>query len=237
MNNVYLATQTWAQKNAMLCHAFSTTGSTNDEAKNFSYSDDRPHLFLAATQSAGRGRGKNTWLNSQIGEALLSTWALHLKDSPQPITTPLVGLALYQACVEIFPNLEWSMKAPNDIYIGDQKVAGILVENLDYSDHHRLLIGLGMNFLGKPKNLPVATSVQEHLSGPLADNDYHQLLQIFYKNLQNVRVHFAEKHLNSQEQEDLFKALKRHSKFKDLLRVQKDGSLDFLDRTISWTDL
>ena len=87
-------------------------------------------LFLAAHQTNGRGRGANHWLDTGAGESLLSTWSLSVSSPPQAITGPRIGLALFAAATHAWPSLKFGLKAPNDLYLDGQKVAGLLVETV-----------------------------------------------------------------------------------------------------------
>ena len=73
-----------------------------------------------------------------------------LQDYVQPTLSPLVGLALYKACSGTWPFLNWNLKAPNDLYISNKKVAGLLIETVTQGDDIRLLVGLGLNVLATP---------------------------------------------------------------------------------------
>jgi len=78
---------------------------------------------------------------------------------------PLAGLALYGAAVHAFPSLDFSLKPPNDLYLQNKKLAGLLVETVAKGSQYSLIIGLGLNVLSAPQ-LDIAT----HLCGPLGLN-------------------------------------------------------------------
>ena len=98
-------------------------------------------------QTAGRGQKGNTW-NSNAGENLLFSILVRpgetLAVKEQFILSQAVALALYDAmsCYGIDVRLKW----PNDIYVGDRKLAGILVE-LDCCGAFvdQAIIGIGLN--------------------------------------------------------------------------------------------
>jgi len=99
-------------------------------------------------QTAGRGHGKNHW-ESEAGKNL--TFSVLLKPSfispeKQFLLTQIVSLAIVDLLTEIIPEEKTAIKWPNDIYIGNKKVAGILIQNfikgqnIDYS-----IVGIGLN--------------------------------------------------------------------------------------------
>jgi BirA family biotin operon repressor/biotin-[acetyl-CoA-carboxylase] ligase len=104
-------------------------------------------VVTAGHQTAGRGQRGNTW-NSNAGENLL--FSIHVRPgetlevSRQFLLSQAVALSIHDAmkCHGIDTQLKW----PNDIYAGNRKLAGILLE-LDYSGAfvERAIIGIGLN--------------------------------------------------------------------------------------------
>src|SRR5580698_4834267 len=123
MKSVFDTTELWAKQRNLMTQTFEEIGSTNDEAKNeASDLDEEAKLYLTAHQTHGRGRGKNTWLDTGAGENLLSSWSFHLDQPPQSITGPRIGEALFRAVHSAWPTLPWSLKAPNDLYLKEHKM-------------------------------------------------------------------------------------------------------------------
>lgn len=104
-------------------------------------------VVTAWLQTAGRGQRGNTW-NSNAGENLLFSILARpgetLQVSKQFILSQAVALSIHDAmkCYGIDTRLKW----PNDIYAGNRKLAGILLE-LDYSGAfvEQAIIGIGLN--------------------------------------------------------------------------------------------
>ena len=102
---------------------------------------------VAEHQTAGRGQRGNVW-NSNAGENLLLSVLVRpearLEVCSQFLLSQAVALALHDAmlCYGIDTRLKW----PNDIYVGNRKLAGVLVE-LDYSGMfvEQAIIGIGLN--------------------------------------------------------------------------------------------
>ena len=104
-------------------------------------------VVTAGHQTAGRGQRGNTW-NSNAGENLLFSLLVRpgetLEVSKQFLLSQAVALSIHDAmkCYGVDTRLKW----PNDIYAGNRKLAGILLE-LDYSGAfvEQAIIGIGLN--------------------------------------------------------------------------------------------
>lgn len=101
----------------------------------------------ARHQTAGRGQRGNTW-DSAADSNLLLTLIVRpgnsLEAARQFLLSQTVAVAIHAAMKShgIYTRLKW----PNDIYAGNRKLAGILVE-LDYSGKYieQAIIGIGLN--------------------------------------------------------------------------------------------
>jgi len=115
---------------------------------------------ITAEQSRGKGRSTNIW-HSPRGGLWLS---LALYQLPERSTlTILVGIAIHQSLLLLYPELSGrvSIKWPNDIYIDDKKVAGILTTYLSHQKYHIIGIGINTNFTDLPDEIRYsATSLQ-----------------------------------------------------------------------------
>ena len=104
-------------------------------------------VVTAGHQTAGRGQRGNTW-NSNADENLLFSILVRpgetLEVSKQFLLSQTVAMSIHDAmkCYGIETRLKW----PNDIYAGNRKLAGILLE-LDYSGAfvEQAIIGIGLN--------------------------------------------------------------------------------------------
>lgn len=105
------------------------------------------YWLVADRQSAGRGRAGRTWSDG-FGNFMGST-VVHLRPAgPMPQTLALVaGLAVHQAVMECAPSLAGLMlKWPNDLLVGDAKLAGILLER----QRDSVVVGIGVNLAQSP---------------------------------------------------------------------------------------
>jgi len=75
--------------------------------------------------------------------------------SVQHLTGPLFGLALYRATQTIWPHLPLSLKAPNDLWLGSGKVAGLLIETIASGSNWLVMLASVSMFWIIPKTLPV----------------------------------------------------------------------------------
>ncbi len=125
--------------------------STNDRAKELALADTTlPTLVLAEEQTAGRGRGSNRWQSQgkQLTfSLLLDPAAFDLTTDQIPTLSITSALALCLA-IESTLRLEPQIKWPNDVYLNDKKLAGILLEA---PKPNRLIIGVGVNLDWSPK--------------------------------------------------------------------------------------
>ena len=137
-------------------------------------------VVVADYQTAGRGCGNNSW-ESERGKNLTFSMLIHpdgLPANEQFHITEVVSVALCET-LEAYIYNKVEIKWPNDIYVGDRKICGILIENrLQGSVIKDSIIGIGLNvnqcvFLSDAPN-PVSLY---QLTGQETDRD--ALLQQF----------------------------------------------------------
>ena len=119
------------------------TESTNDRARELAAAG-APHgtVVTAAEQTAGRGRQGRTW-TAPPGKALLYSALLRPLDEHH-VTLPLaVPLAVCAAAEELRPGIECKLKWPNDVWLDERKLAGVLIEARPQDGW--AVIGIGLN--------------------------------------------------------------------------------------------
>ena len=127
----------------MIYH-FDTVGSTNDVARDTQYRDG--DIVWADFQTAGRGQRGHTW-ESRAGENLTFSVVLEphfLPIAEQFMLLEAVALALsdFFAEVGVGTKIKWT----NDIYVGNRKAVGILIEhNYSGGKLSRTIVGIGIN--------------------------------------------------------------------------------------------
>ncbi len=130
-------------------YPFDTIDSTNAEAKRQVARETCPALFLARTQTAGRGRLGRSF-HSPAGRGLYMTLA-YSTDRPLSESTSVTALAAVAttATIEHLTDRRPHIKWVNDLYIDGGKLAGILTEAVTLSSDagggHRILVGIGLN--------------------------------------------------------------------------------------------
>ena len=104
-------------------------------------------VVIAEYQTAGKGCGSNSW-ESERGKNLTFSMLIHPEALPanaQFHITEVVSVALCET-LELYINKKVEIKWPNDIYVGDRKICGILIENrLQGSTIKDAIIGIGLN--------------------------------------------------------------------------------------------
>lgn len=116
-------------------------------------------------QTAGRGQAGNTW-ESEDGQNLLLSFLVRrppISAEQQFRLTMATSLAVCETVHSLLPIEEAQIKWPNDIYVGDNKLCGILIEtvlmgtNIDYAV---IGIGLNINQTQWQTNVPNPTSLK-----------------------------------------------------------------------------
>jgi BirA family biotin operon repressor/biotin-[acetyl-CoA-carboxylase] ligase len=104
-------------------------------------------VAVADHQSAGRGRLDRTW-EAPRGASLLASILFRLTLPPERLylATAAVAVAAHAACWDV-AEVKVELKWPNDLLIGNAKLAGILAEVLpDVSgESFAVVVGIGLN--------------------------------------------------------------------------------------------
>ena len=115
------------------------TNSTNTLLKQLAAEGNPPEFIYAGYQTAGRGQTGNSW-ESEANKNLLCSILL-----PPNKNLYFLNIAVGVAMIRIIGE-DFTIKWPNDIYYGDKKAAGILVENAIIGNAIRYSIaGIGLN--------------------------------------------------------------------------------------------
>ena len=124
------------------------TRSTSDDLRRMMSEEELPEFtsVIADYQTGGRGQVGNKWESERGKNLLFSTLVrpINLSVKDQFYLSRAVSIAITEAVGEIVAGVK--IKWPNDIYVGDCKLAGILIENnLRGSYINETIIGLGLN--------------------------------------------------------------------------------------------
>lgn len=98
-----------------------------------------PICVIADRQTAGIGSRGNTW--KEVSEALTFSFALPI--SSLPIDLPLQSMSIFFGFIfkETLKKFDVWLKWPNDLYIGDFKVGGVMAN----SHKEDIICGIGLN--------------------------------------------------------------------------------------------
>lgn len=103
-----------------------------------------PRLVVAGQQTSGRGRGEHAWWSPQ--GCLMSSIAIHAQPNQTRWLPYLVAIAIARTLDCSLGELgRCKIKWPNDIYVDDKKIAGVLIEQLTFRARPTWIIGSGIN--------------------------------------------------------------------------------------------
>ena len=130
-----------------------STGSTN--ADLLARGGPEGQVLVAEEQTAGRGRAGRTWVSAP-GASLTFSVLLRPASVPPaargwlPLLTGVAVAAAVRSAAGVAAVLKW----PNDVLVGDRKLAGILVEQFSAGD--AVVVGVGINVTTPEDALPVS---------------------------------------------------------------------------------
>lgn len=137
-----------------------TADSTNALVADRARAGDQPGLVIAAeTQTAGRGRLDRQWVSPP--SAGLTFSVLLAPASVGLSWTPLLGGLAVARAVREQTGVDAVLKWPNDVLVGNRKLAGLLAEAV--SGH--VVLGIGLNVSTRVDELPVPEATSLALEG------------------------------------------------------------------------
>jgi BirA family biotin operon repressor/biotin-[acetyl-CoA-carboxylase] ligase len=117
--------------------------STNERAKELAMAAAPGGLVITADeQTAGRGRRGNAWFAPPGSCLLYSALVRPFTSGESPLLPLAVPLAVCEAAEGVAP-VRCQVKWPNDIWIDERKVSGVLVEARP--DEGWAVVGVGLN--------------------------------------------------------------------------------------------
>ncbi len=125
------------------CFVFDSIPSTNDYLAQQAFCK-KTQVCITAEQTCGKGQHDRRWLsqkNSSITLSIRYVFPSHISLSGLSL---VAGLALVSVLAE-YDIAGLSLKWPNDVYVGDRKLAGILIENSLQGAYQSAIIGVGLN--------------------------------------------------------------------------------------------
>ncbi len=175
---------------------FDQLESTNDTLRDLVEKKTAHHgaIVTAKFQTKGRGQIANIWESDDDKNLLLSLYV----TPPKILAAEQVFLNLF-ACLAVFDfvNKEFpdrtKIKWPNDIYVNDKKVAGILIENnIQGNSVKSSIIGIGININQSNFSVPNALSFHQ-----ISSHEYN-LVELLYKLVECFNFRLEELYLQLQ---------------------------------------
>jgi BirA family biotin operon repressor/biotin-[acetyl-CoA-carboxylase] ligase len=153
---------------------YDVVDSTFQVARNLQNAEEYTTV-VARRQLKGRGRFGREWL-SPIG----GLWFTTILYPRAPVGTysllPLLSSLSVSKTLEKIAKLKPEIRWPNDVYVNDRKIAGILVESdVNGEVIERALVGIGVNVNFRLEHLPTelrckATSILEEYGKPMDED-------------------------------------------------------------------
>lgn len=163
---------------------FESIDSTNKYLKENYQKLDNLTFVSASFQTNGKGRENRTWISSN-GENLLFSFLIKDKCLLKEYKALSIGTAtLVARFLELMGLNNVMVKWPNDVYVNDRKICGILLEG---NVNEYLVIGVGLNvnqtsFVGEYKVEP--TSIKNELNKTFCLNELEvELFEFIYKHI------------------------------------------------------
>ncbi len=172
MNEVQIKTHLSENNSHIKIITVKETTSTNDELKKLALSGEKNTvLFIAESQTAGRGRKGRSFFSPK-NTGIYMSLLLHPDLSPEECTliTPLCAVAIAEA-IENVTDIKADIKWVNDIFVSGKKVAGILTEgSFTSAGAEYIIVGIGINLAVPEEGFPeeirdIAGSLTEKTDG------------------------------------------------------------------------
>ncbi len=174
--------------------------STNDAARRRAAEVPREAglLIVADEQTAGRGRGANRWWTGagSLAFSLLFDPARYDIALRYASMVPLAAaIAVVDVVTQHLPGPATGIHWPNDVFLGERKLAGVLVEGLPDG---RQILGLGCNVnnplsAAPPEVAKIVASLCHELGGPLDRTEFlSELLSALDASLTRLGENFAD---------------------------------------------
>jgi len=128
--------------------------------------DDKVIIYTAEHQTQGKGRGKNKKWESPYGENLYISFAWKVPPVMLKKISSL-SIKLSQIIIELLLDYKLSninLKWPNDIYVNNKKISGILIDIVKLNnDEYVLISGIGLNVNMTENEILQNTSIKSAL--------------------------------------------------------------------------
>ena len=132
-------------ENNFECYFFESIDSTNSFLASTKYST-KPQICITREQTKGKGQHGRNWVSQKDGSIIFSMRKSFHEGMNLNGLSLIAGMAIIKSIETECQLSGLKIKWPNDIYYGDKKLAGILMENTHYKSKQLVLIGVGINY-------------------------------------------------------------------------------------------
>jgi BirA family biotin operon repressor/biotin-[acetyl-CoA-carboxylase] ligase len=132
-------------ENNFECYFFESIDSTNSFLASTKYST-KPQICITREQTKGKGQHGRNWVSQKDGSIIFSMRKSFHEGMNLNGLSLIAGMAIIKSIEAECQLSGLKIKWPNDIYYGDKKLAGILMENTHYKSKQLVLIGVGINY-------------------------------------------------------------------------------------------
>ena len=171
-------------------------------------------VVITDHQTQGKGTDTNTW-ESEKGKNLTFSLILYpsIGADQQFILNKAISLGIYDFLIPLLPNHKVSIKWPNDLYIGDNKVCGILIQNSVMGTKMEYMVaGIGLNVnqtvftsnAPNPVSLKMATGLDYNI-----DELLHKLVNSILKRYTSIKPETIRK-IETEYQRVLYRFMEWH---------------------------
>ena len=180
---------------------FKNIANSNDKIKEVFKKNDNSHLALfCINQKKGRGRKGRVW-KSKVGDL---TCSILIKKKLDISEIGRINIIIVSIMIRIFEDLglnKVKFKWPNDIFINNKKIAGILIETSVLNNTvSQFTIGIGVNIKSRPNNLKYySTSLFENGLRIKAHKLFFRIIKRLYfyiENYKNIEFLYLSKKLS-----------------------------------------
>lgn len=165
-----------------------TVDSTSRYLKEY-VAENRPSKPIFCTtkiQTSGYGQQKRSWITNQDSAIFSLAYPLDAGFELSGLLSLQIAALLHQSLNELTADALY-LKWPNDIFNGQGKVAGILIEQVLKKDYRALIIGIGIN-RGHSEAIEGSSSVEPFDLDALLERFFVKIQQAGLQNYSHIKL-------------------------------------------------